>query len=309
MISFEELRVVHQNAPWFFPTLAALLGACVGSFLNVCIYRIPAEKSVVSPGSRCGCGQPIAWYDNIPVLSWLILRGRARCCGRKFSVRYPAIELLTAALFLICALQFAPGKAVCAMVFVSLLIVGSFIDIDHLELPDGVTIWGMVTGVIASVLVPGLHGSHHEVFLAASFQSGISAIVGAFIGSALVLWILLLAEKILRKEGMGFGDVTLLGCIGAFTGWQGAIFTVFGGAFVGLAGHLVILAFAGKKAFASYQPAAEPDGEKPAADGPENGSMRVPFGPALAVASLLYLLWLQPWVDAQFAEVARELTR
>src|SRR5687768_7788918 len=86
--------------PWFFPTAAFLVGACVGSFLNVVIYRVPAEKSIVTPGSTCGCGTPIAWHDNIPILSWILLRGRARCCGRPFSIRYPFVELLTALLFL-----------------------------------------------------------------------------------------------------------------------------------------------------------------------------------------------------------------
>ena len=88
--------------PWFFPVVAFLFGACVGSFLNVVIHRLPLEESVVSPRSRCGCGQPIAWHDNIPLLSWFLLRGRARCCGRPFSLRYPVVELLTASLFAVC---------------------------------------------------------------------------------------------------------------------------------------------------------------------------------------------------------------
>ena len=92
----EDFQRVDLAFPWFFPLSAAVIGACVGSFLNVCIYRIPKGESVVTPPSHCGCGKRIAWYDNVPVLSWLILRGRARCCGRPFSFRYPAIELLTA---------------------------------------------------------------------------------------------------------------------------------------------------------------------------------------------------------------------
>src|ERR1041384_7534218 len=90
---------VNAALPWFFPAMVTLFGACIGSFLNVVIYRVPAEKSIVTPGSHCACGQPIRWYDNIPVLSWLLLRGRARCCGRAFSFRYPFIELLTAGRF------------------------------------------------------------------------------------------------------------------------------------------------------------------------------------------------------------------
>src|SRR4051794_27374240 len=99
--------------PWFFPVAAALLGACVGSFLNVVIYRLPKGESIVHPGSHCGCGAAIAWHDNIPVLSWLFLRGGARCCGRAFSFRYPFVELLTAALFVVCWLRFPPAVAAC----------------------------------------------------------------------------------------------------------------------------------------------------------------------------------------------------
>src|SRR4249920_385339 len=101
------LLEITQTVPtWFFSLWVTVMGACVGSFLNVCIYRIPKEESVVSPRSHCGCGQPIAWRDNIPVLSWFLLRGRARCCGRPFSFRYPAIELLTAVLFVACWMVF-----------------------------------------------------------------------------------------------------------------------------------------------------------------------------------------------------------
>jgi leader peptidase (prepilin peptidase)/N-methyltransferase len=96
--------------PWFFPALAFGFGACIGSFLNVVIYRVPAGKSIVTPGSHCACGAPIAWYDNLPILSWFLLRGRARCCGRRYSFRYAFVELLTAGLFLACWLLFPPGS-------------------------------------------------------------------------------------------------------------------------------------------------------------------------------------------------------
>lgn len=303
----EVFRNVNANAPWFFPTLAGVLGACVGSFLNVCIYRIPAGKSVVHPGSRCACGQPVAWHDNIPVVSWIMLRGKARCCGRRFSVRYPMIEALTAALFVASALRFELGHALAAMVFVSLSVVGAFIDIDHLELPDAVTIWGMAVGIACSILFPQLHGRHHEFYLIACFQSGIDAIIGAFIGSGLVLWILLFAEKILGKEGMGFGDVTLLGCIGAFTGWEGAIFSVFGGAVVGLLVNLALIAFSGKKALAAYQEKQKENDLGTSAEPSRLGELRVPFGPALSAASLIYLFALRPLVDGYLHDTAAQL--
>ena len=89
---WEQMQLIGNQYPWFFSGFAFLLGSCVGSFLNVCIYRIPLDESVIAPGSHCACGKPIAWYDNLPILSWFLLRGRARCCGRRFSPRYPFVE-------------------------------------------------------------------------------------------------------------------------------------------------------------------------------------------------------------------------
>jgi leader peptidase (prepilin peptidase)/N-methyltransferase len=250
MITPDDFRFVQTHFPWFFPVAAFVFGACIGSFLNVCIYRIPAGKSVVRPGSHCACGQPVRWFDNIPILSWLILRGHARCCGRPFSIRYPAVELLTGLVFAFCVLEFGPGKALCAMLFAAILIAASFIDIDHMIIPDRFSIGGTVVGVVLSVLVPSLHG--HAIpssvdpqlgYMLAGMQSGIDAVLGAFVGSALVLWIALIAEKVLRKEAMGFGDVKLLGCIGAFVGWKGAICAVFGGAILGVIATLLWLPF------------------------------------------------------------------
>ena len=104
-----DFSTLHAALPWFFPLAAFVFGTCVGSFLNVVIHRQPRKESVVTPGSHCGCGQPIRWFDNVPVLSWFLLRGRARCCGRPFSFRYPAVELLTGLLFAACALR-QPGE-------------------------------------------------------------------------------------------------------------------------------------------------------------------------------------------------------
>jgi len=333
MITLEELHLIHAAFPWFFPAVAFVFGACIGSFLNVCIYRIPAGKSVVRPGSHCACGQPIRWHDNIPILSWLLLRGRARCCGRPFSVRYPAIELLTALLFLVCALEFGPAKAFCAMLFASMLVTASFIDIDHMIIPDRFSIGGAVVGVALALVFPSLHGyaipAHLDPLLGhmiASTQSGTDAILGCFVGSALVLWIGLLAEKILRKEAMGFGDVKLLGCIGAFVGWQGAVFSVFGGAILGVIATLLWLPFRhhapepeARDATSAATPAqAAPatagaakdaiEGEEPSGEeSPGLMGMPVPFGPMLSAAGLLYLLWLHPVVDSYFSEIAAVL--
>jgi leader peptidase (prepilin peptidase)/N-methyltransferase len=294
----EYVNEVTRLAPWFFPLIAVLVGACIGSFLNVCIYRIPKGESVVHPGSHCGCGQPIAWYDNIPVLSWLILRGRARCCDRPFSFRYPAIEFLTAALFLACWLLFPPGKAVAGAVLCSIVICAHFIDHDHMIIPDALTIGGAVAGFFLSLALPSLHGQTHEIFMVASVRSGLAAILGIFVGSALVLWIALFAEAILKKEAMGFGDVKYLGALGAFVGWKGAVFGLFGGAMLGCAWF--ILAYLWKKITGRTSPVplrAETAEGQPAELGL---GVHVPFGPMLGLAALIYFFCLHHWVDAYF---------
>ena len=297
-----SLTEIAHLFPWFFPLAVTLFGACIGSFLNVCIYRIPQNESIVQPGSHCGCGQPIAWYDNIPVFSWFLLRGRARCCRRPFSFRYPAIELLTAALFLACWVQFSPAKALVGMVLCAIVICAWFIDLDHLIIPDVFTIGGAATGLILSLAVPALHGHSHPLFAVASLQAGRSAILGLFIGSALVLWIALFAEAILRKEAMGFGDVKYLGALGTFIGWQGAVFSLFGGALLGcvwLAGTYLWEKISGR-APALGLPATSAAGQ-PAEI---TLGVHVPFGPMLGVAALIYFFGAHLWVNTYFDNLA-----
>ena len=296
------LTEIAHLFPWFFPLAVTLFGACIGSFLNVCIYRMPKNESIVRPGSHCGCGQAIAWYDNIPVFSWFLLRGRARCCRQPFSFRYPAIELLTAALFLACWIQFSPAKALVGMVLCAIVICAWFIDLDHLIIPDVFTIGGAATGLILSLAVPALHGHGHPLLAVASLQAGRSAILGLFIGSALVLWIALFAEAILRKEAMGFGDVKYLGALGTFIGWQGAVFSLFGGALLGcvwLAGTYLWKKISGR-APALGLPATSAAGQ-PAEI---TLGVHVPFGPMLGVAALIYFFGAHLWVNTYFDNLA-----
>lgn len=280
--------------PWFFPLAAFVLGACVGSFLNVVIYRVPKEESIVTPGSHCGCGQPIAWHDNIPILSWVLLRGRARCCGRAFSFRYPFIELLTALLFLTCWLHYRhqPAVALCGAVLLSCLVAATFIDLDHFIIPEVFTVGLAIVGVVLSFCVPALHDKVNRDFpLVAHLQGGTAAIIGVLIGSGVVLWIAVLAEAVLKKEAMGFGDVKFVGAIGAFCGWQGALFTLFGGAIVGTVWFAI--AFLWEKL--SGRPAAvAPPSETPDGQPIELGfGAHVPFGPMLAIAGGLYFLFFK----------------
>jgi leader peptidase (prepilin peptidase)/N-methyltransferase len=297
----DQLQEVNALVPWFFPLAAGVFGACIGSFLNVCIYRIPKNESVVHPRSHCGCGQMIAWYDNIPVLSWFILRGRARCCGRPFSFRYPAIELLTAGLFVACFLLFPPAKAAVGAVLCSIVICAHFIDHDHMIIPDVFTVGGAAAGLLLSVLVPALHGQAHEIFFVASVRAGLDATLGLFIGSALVLWVALFAEAVLKREAMGFGDVKYLGALGTFVGWQGAVFGMFGGAILGCVWFAVAYTWqriTGTKGPVDL-PAATPDGA-PAELGLR---VHVPFGPMLGLAALIYFFWAHQWVDPYFADL------
>ncbi len=294
-----ELLYFDQEFPAFFAGAIFVFGALVGSFLNVCIYRIPAEKSVVYPGSTCSCGQPIRWFDNIPILSWFILQGKARCCKASYSFRYPFVEFLTACLFLAAWLQQPHAKAFCLIVLISLLVCATFIDLDHMEIPDRFSIGTGIVGVILSGLIPSLHGISDPTFAYASLKSVFESLIGLMIGSGLILWIALVAEKILRKDAMGFGDVKLLGGIGAFIGWQGAVFALFGGAVIGTIG---VLGWALAKAII---PALRPK-ETEENDGLIGREM--PFGPMLAAGALLYALLFEIQVD-EYLSLIQELIR
>ena len=300
--TLEEVAAAH---PWFFPVVAAVFGACIGSFLNVVIYRVPAGKSIVRPGSTCACGAPIAWHDNIPIVSWLVLRGRARCCGRPFSARYPFVEFLTAALFLACWLRMPPAVAVCGWVLLGSLICGTFIDLDHMIIPDGFTIGLAVEGIVLSALVPALHGQHGGLYALDSLRSVSASLAGLVAGSGVVLWIALIAEAVLKKEAMGFGDVKFVGAIGAFCGWHGAVFSVFGGAAVGTVWLGTALAW---QKISGRRGEGSPRSETPEGEPADLGlGVHVPFGPMLAIAGALYFLFLRGWVDAWFAQLTELL--
>ncbi|MFP4167024.1 MAG: prepilin peptidase [Opitutales bacterium] len=301
---------MDQVFPWLFPAVAFLFGAVSGSFLNVCIYRIPEGQSVVTPRSRCACGTPIGWYDNIPILSWLLLRGRARCCGRAFSVRYPFVELLTAVLFLVVWIQHPPAVALAGWLFVAVIICATFIDLDHMIIPDRFSIGGMLLGVALAIAVPGLHGVD-AVPVLAHIKSGLLAIIGVLVGSGLVYWIGVLGEIVFRKPAMGEGDVKFIAFIGAFCGWQGALFALFGGACIGSLALLPVLL---AQRLRRKEPA--PQGGSSAEAGSEQGNAEedavhwgaeVPFGPLLALGGLIYFLGGERFVDVYIMDIASRL--
>jgi leader peptidase (prepilin peptidase)/N-methyltransferase len=279
--AFTFLAELPPAAVW---ALVAALGACIGSFLNVLICRIPHNQSIVRPGSHCACGAPIPWHCNIPVVSWFALRGRARCCGRPISWQYPAVEGLTAVVFVLCWRRFAfdPLSAACGWIFLSALIAGAVIDFQHMIIPEPFTLGLGVAGVVLSIAHPPLHGQFEAPFILASVRSAAVALVGLAAGSGLLLWIACLATTVLKKEAMGMGDVVFVGAIGAFCGWRGAVFAIFGGALIGsLALPLLLLRGAGTPLQA-----------------------RLPFGPMLAIAGAAYFLGASVWVDAWFARSA-----
>lgn len=219
-----------------------LLGLAIGSFLNVCILRIPADKSIVLPASSCPkCGKGIAAYDNIPVLSWLLLGGKCRNCKTKISVMYPAVELLTGLLFLAC--YFAFGLTLDTLkwsVFSALLVVLTITDIRERILPDQVNFFGLGTGLLFSLFTRSADGTASYLAnrwfefpppqMAISFADGV---LGAIAGSGL-LW--LVAEGYFRlrgREGMGLGDVKMMAAVGAFLGLKRTLMTILAGSLLG----------------------------------------------------------------------------
>ncbi|HNQ86008.1 MAG TPA: prepilin peptidase [Deltaproteobacteria bacterium] len=247
--------------------LAALVGLFIGSFLNVCIYRIPRNESIVWPGSRCTkCGNPIRYHDNIPVISYLVLRGKCRFCSEPISVRYPVVELISALLAVSLLYRFGPTLSfVIYYAWACVLLVITFIDLDFQIIPDRFTLGGIVTGL------PLVY------FLPVSYKD---ALIGLVLGGGLLLVIIYGYYFMTRKEGMGGGDVKLLAMIGVFTGWQGVLFTVFASSLIGT---LVGLPWAYLN--------KGPEGTLKAA---------IPFGPFLALGALIYVLWGAYLIDWYF---------
>ena len=249
-----------------------LLGACLGSFGNVVIYRMPLGRSVVRPGSACGsCGKAIPFYHNIPILSWFILRGRCSSCKAKYSIRYAMVELLTAVLFAVAWQRYGwSWTLVEALIFIFSLVVVSFIDLDHMILPDKFTLSGIVIGLAGAALNPE--------------RSFLDAVYGVLLGGGF-LWAIAYFYLVLRKrEGMGGGDIKLLAWVGAVLGWQSVPFVILvASVFGSVVGLLTVLVRNRKPASETGEAATEAEtGDIP--------SFAIPFGPFLASAALVYLL-------------------
>jgi len=237
-----------------------LFGAVIGSFLNVCIYRLPLEQSIISPGSRCmSCGAVVRWFDNIPIISWFLLQGRCRRCGAGFSIRYPLVELLTACLFLLLFLRFGPTASffIYAALVASLLVV-TFIDFDHLIIPDEISLPGIGLGFLASFFLPE--------------PGWLSSLAGIIVGWGSLALVFYGYLWLAGREGMGGGDAKLLAMLGAFLGFKAVPFIIFTSSLAGSIVGLSIMAIQRK-----------------------GRHLAIPFGPYLVFGAILYLFY-GPWL-------------
>ena len=197
-------------------TFVFVLGTAFGSFFNVCIHRLPREESIAWPASRCpSCRKPILWRDNIPLVSFLILRGRCRQCGAGISPRYFVVELVSGLFFLWSWLYFGfTARALEAAVLFSLLMVATVVDLEHQIIPDEVSVGGLCFGLLLSILMPSIHGE------AVRWRSLADSAIGLLAGGGLIYVTGAIGNWVFRKESMGGGDVKLLAMLGSFLGWQ-----------------------------------------------------------------------------------------
>ncbi len=233
-----------------------IFGAAVGSFLNVCIYRIPRKKSIVFPPSACPkCEKPVRFYDNIPLVSYIALRGKCRDCGAPIAFRYFVVELLTAVIFTLIYRRWGLSAEFFIQVFfTAILIVISFIDYDFQIIPDVLSIGGMVAGLIISFIRPGFRV--------------MDAVYGVLIGGGVLFVIAYGYQLVTKREGMGGGDIKLLAMIGSFSGLKGVLFSLIGGSVVGTLVGIPLMLMKGKGEGTRYA---------------------IPFGPFLSLCAVLYL--------------------
>jgi len=237
--------------------LVFMFGMCIGSFLNVCIYRLPSSMSIINPSrSFCPqCNSAIQFYDNIPVFSYLWLKGRCRNCKESISLRYPLVELMTGILAIAILFMFGLTlEGVVYFVFISSLLVITFIDIDHKIIPDIITLPGIPIGLAASFVLPDM-----------TFKS---SFLGLLVGGGSLLLVAWTYSLITHKEGMGGGDIKLLGMIGTFIGWKGVIFTIFAASLAGTLVGIIVMLLKGK-----------------------NLKFAIPFGPFLSIGAMSYVFF------------------
>jgi leader peptidase (prepilin peptidase)/N-methyltransferase len=254
--------------------LAFLAGLLIGSFLNVCVYRLPRDLSVVRPRSHCpACEEQIAWYDNIPVLSYVLLRGRCRHCGARILLRYLMVELATAAAFALCVAALGPTMAALKWaVFSAILVTLLATDLEERILPDEFTLGGAVAGVALAAIVP-IESGIVTFFLSGTLGARMASVADALVSAAVaggVIWLVgWLYEKVRHREGLGFGDVKMIAMMGAFLGFEETLLALILASVLGsVAGVAYVLIT--KKDMSTYE---------------------LPFGSFIGLAGLAVALW------------------
>ena len=244
--------MINDPLIWIF----FVFGACIGSFLNVCIYRLPESKSIVYPGSACPvCGYRLRSYDNIPILSYFLLRGKCRSCHTVIPVRYLLVELLGGLFAVAVYLKYnITAEGAVFFIFIAVLLVITFIDLDHRIIPDVISLPGIVLFFLAAVFVLAIPAK--------------DSLIGILSGGGSLYLVAFVYRLLTRKEGMGGGDIKLLAMIGALIGWQGVAFTIFVSSATGtLIGSAVMIATR------------------------KSMKLAVPFGPFLAIGAITYLFF------------------
>jgi leader peptidase (prepilin peptidase)/N-methyltransferase len=237
-------------------TISVLFGAMIGSFLNVCICRLPKEESIVFPGSHCPqCSKPIRWYDNIPLVSYLLLRGKCRHCHRSISMQYPLVEGITALLSLLLFITFGPSLSyVVYFSFTAALVVITMIDLHHQIIPDVISLPGIGVGLLASWILPP--------------ASVVNALLGVLLGGGSLFLVATFYQWLFKREGMGGGDVKLLAMIGAFLGWKAVILTILLSSLIGSVVGIAVMIWKGR-----------------------DFKYAIPFGPFLSLGAVISLFF------------------
>jgi len=238
--------------------VSIIFGAMIGSFLNVCIFRLPKEESIVTPGSHCPhCQKPIKFSDNVPLVSYILLNGRCRYCKESVSIQYPLVEGITALVSLILFVRFGPTLSyLFYFSFIAALIVISIIDLYHQIIPDVISLPGIGVGLLASLAIPQINF--------------IDSLIGALLGGGSLFIVATLYQWLFKREGMGGGDVKLLAMIGAFLGWKAVILTILLGSLLGSISGIIVMVLRGK-----------------------DFKYAIPFGPFLSLGAVIALFYGQ----------------
>jgi len=236
--------------------ISIIFGALVGSFLNVCIFRLPNEESIIWPGSHCPhCKNAIKFYDNIPVVSYFLLRGRCRYCKGSISLQYPLVEGITALSSLFLIIRFGPSLSyLFYFAFVAALIVITMIDLYHQIIPDAISLPGIGVGLLASLLIPQI--------------TFFNSLIGILLGGGSLFIVATFYQWLFKREGMGGGDIKLLAMIGAFLGWKAVLFTILLSSLIGSVTGILMMVIKGK-----------------------DFKYAIPFGPFLSLGAVISLFY------------------